>query len=80
MIGTIAEIGFKRISLTNGFYDINKSLIYPTAISHSDTSLSFATEIANEYNQCTFSVAGNILNSITPNSNIPENLVIALFH
>lgn len=78
LIGAIADIGFKRISLSNGFYDIDKNFIYPATKSFSDASISFATEIAKEHKQCTFSVAGNILGSVTPNSNIPENLVIAL--
>lgn len=78
LVRAIVNIGFVRLSLSNGFYDIDKNFIYPSEKSFAMGSFSFASDMATEFQHCTISVAGNILSCITQRTNIPENLAIAL--
>lgn len=78
LMRAIIGVGFKRLSLSNGFYDINKQFIYPTEKNFSVESFLFASDIATEHQQCTISVAGNMFSCITKDTNMPTNLVIAL--
>ncbi|WCB46970.1 oxidoreductase [Nitratidesulfovibrio vulgaris] len=78
IIKTIQNCGISRISLSNGFYDINKSHIYPNDTFLPKRSLNNAIHIANDNPSSFFSIAGNILECITPDSSIPNNLSIAV--
>lgn len=78
IIREILDCGITKISLSNGFYDINKSYIYPDDKNFALRSLNNAIKIAQDNSPFLFSISGNIFACITPESLIPNNLSIAV--
>lgn len=72
------EQGCQKVSLTNGFYDINKHLIYPCDEKFAHANLIRAIAIAEEHPEISFSIAGNMLSALSKGSRLPNNLIIAL--
>lgn len=78
LIKELINCGITRISISSGFYDINKTTIYPNDTAFAQESLIHAVSLAHANPTCLFSIAGNIINCITPEYSIPKNLSIAI--
>lgn len=78
LVKALVNSGCQKISLTNGFYDVNKELIYPQEALFASENLARATVLAKSSPNTAFSIAGSMLSVISPHSLLPANLSIAL--
>jgi NADPH2 dehydrogenase len=78
LLGKLIENGCQKISLTNGFYDVDKTLIYPIDKESVYNNLLRAVALSDKYPDTSFSIAGNMLSIISAQSKLPKNLNIAL--
>lgn len=77
LIEILLEYGFDMISLSNGFYNIDKTMIYPSK-KEKPVILEKAEHFARKYTDSVWNVAGNMENILMNTSNLPYNLTFSL--
>jgi len=73
----LSEMGFDIISFSNGFYNIDKTMIYPRKKEHT-VILKEVGKFAREHPNILCNVAGNMEFAIISECNIPDNLTFSL--
>ncbi len=77
LFNMLSDCGFDMISLSNGFYNINKEMIYP-AKKEGPVILDEAMSIAKKFPNIIWNVAGNMECLFGGDTKIPENLTLSL--
>lgn len=72
------EAGFNVISLSNGFYDIDKNLIYPDKMQPHALYVEYVAKLAEKYSSVYWNSAGNIYDIGLLPSSIPANLTFSM--
>ncbi len=78
LIERLVVLDVDMISLSNGFYDIDKSLIYPDKTQPHGLHIPFAVAMARKYPKKTWNVAGNIYDLAQIPRTIPANLTFSI--
>ncbi|MGL5217415.1 MAG: hypothetical protein ACRC8R_20175 [Aeromonas hydrophila] len=71
--GNIVDLGADFIDLSNGFYNVNKNLIYPVTKSALDSRFKLSLDICKKYNAQQFILSGKLFgyhDELPPNSDI----------
>lgn len=74
---SLSDSGLDMISLSNGFYNINKTMIYPSK-KEGPIILNDAKNIANCFPDIIWNVAGNMETILSTNIDLPQNLTFSL--
>lgn len=77
LVEMLIEYGFQVISLSNGFYNINKTMIYPKK-NEKTVILGEAINFAKKYPNIIWNVAGNMENALLGTGEYPENLSFSI--
>lgn len=77
LIELLMEYGFQIISLSNGFYNIDKNMIYPMK-NGKTVVLEEAINFAKKNPNIIWNVAGNMENALMKERKYPENLTFSL--
>lgn len=77
LVELLLECGFDMISLSNGFYNIDKTMIYP-AKKDRPPILGEAEQFARRYPKIIWNVAGNMENVLASGMALPDNLTFSL--
>lgn len=77
LVELLLECGFDIISLSNGFYNIDKTMIYPPK-KNKPVILREAENFAEKYPDVLWNVAGNIEIALMEKTNVPCNLTFSL--
>ena len=73
----LLKYGFDMISLSNGFYNIDKTMIYPLK-KEKPVIFEKGEYFARKYNEVVWNVAGNMENALMTRTDLPYNLTFSL--
>ncbi|MBO4419226.1 MAG: hypothetical protein J5789_05335 [Oscillospiraceae bacterium] len=77
LAGLLVDWGFDIISFSNGFYNIDKNMIYPSKSEYSPV-ISYVKALARQYPTVLWNVAGNMEKLLVRNSRSPDNLSFSI--
>ena len=78
LLGQIVHLDLDIISISNGIYDVDKRLIYPTADMGHGVFVDVAAEFANRYPNKLWNIAGNIWDLRRIDPSVPHNLTFSI--
>ena len=76
-LSAIVDLGFDIISLSNGFYNIDKTMIYPRK-NEEPYLYSIIKSLATKYDSVVWNACGNMEKALLCNDNICSNLTFSI--
>lgn len=77
LLKLLVDFGFDIISLSNGFYNIDKNMIYPSK-KVDGVLIGEAVNLSKMYPNTIWNIAGNMENVLSETLELPENLTLSL--